>query len=949
MKQKLTRKEIIKKYDFLKDKNKNLAYMIDINHKMNMLKGLHNNSLVKKINLINRYLNAYKFDMKNNFNTTKSKDMQNEIDFDDNISIKDIDKAIRFFNYLKINDIKINEISKNEILDKVLTSNKYIRNLFKINKKLEIINNLNSNKIGGADGALSGEDGKVKMTHENILNELDILIGEGERKTHHISHKASIAQQYLSDYATSLNQKQDENKLFYEKALTELAAQKISQKAKTGELEELKRQNKDLNLEIEEYGKKLNEIKEYAVRSNKNLSLYDEQYSKLADAIQKINQNERLVNSFDNNSYQTLQDAIKSLNDNRNDLDSLRSVNEDINNFAEESLDRNDDNKEISNIPTDLGKEEASNVQAVEVKPPDEKLVSDTQKLVNESTQSGGSISDKLDSYKFLNNKFFDDMNVTHDKINDNILEIKRKQNLEDLLDNNSSYKNSLESVYDKQYIDSILGISYNKIGGANSSSESVARAEASNKANNDLTQAENNEKEYKEIKKKYVEDIKYYLNSKNIYHEGVNIIDFIDIYHDGDSLIVNLDTNLLSNLIYSKNVTVQSNQITTEKQKEDIIKKVEEVKPPTENGNYSLNPVNGQLTNEESSSSNKIKIEIDNNRAIVKGDSVQEMIRQLVSQQNLPDQMKDVIITTIYNKIIQKPDQRAGAISSSAIPLDQSTSQIFDIPFENILNVTTDTMKKFIETRPENSYDQVKNWENLYQIQQKTKFIGSIYQALKNCEKIGSEDKSIPIQITVDNGADINTIRDNMKKVDVRHNKYLKFTINELTNILNKIIIFGEYLDKYRQSKKILDNMLASYDIKDINESNLVTDYEKYADYKYKESSEKYKRIKKMRGKPKFEELESKLENIGDINEENIKLCSDMTCGNKVMCFEYNGKIWKESRKSMNYNRDYCVVDDCKELFGLKKIGIIRVLSNFRIEKIDKSKKSWKDNWHKV
>ena len=112
---------------------------------------------------------------------------------------------------------------------------------------------------------------------------------------------------------------------------------------------------------------------------------------------------------------------------------------------------------------------------------------------------------------------------------------------------------------------------------------------------------------------------------------------------------------------------------------------------------------------------------------------------------------------------------------------------------------------------------------------------------------------------------------------------------------------------------------------------------------------NEKYKRIKKMRGKPEFEELESKLENIGDINEENIKLCSDTTCGNKVMCFEYDGKIWKESRKSMNYNRDYCVVDDCKELFGLKKIGMRRVLANFRIEKIDKSKKSWKDNWHKV
>ena len=50
-----------------------------------------------------------------------------------------------------------------------------------------------------------------------------------------------------------------------------------------------------------------------------------------------------------------------------------------------------------------------------------------------------------------------------------------------------------------------------------------------------------------------------------------------------------------------------------------------------------------------------------------------------------------------------------------------------------------------------------------------------------------------------------------------------------------------------------------------------------------------------------------------------------------------------------MNYNRDYCVVDECKEAFGLRKIGIDRVLSNFRIEKIDKSKKHWADNWHKV
>ena len=112
---------------------------------------------------------------------------------------------------------------------------------------------------------------------------------------------------------------------------------------------------------------------------------------------------------------------------------------------------------------------------------------------------------------------------------------------------------------------------------------------------------------------------------------------------------------------------------------------------------------------------------------------------------------------------------------------------------------------------------------------------------------------------------------------------------------------------------------------------------------------SDKYKRIKKMRGKPNFDDLEKNLRVVGGIDESKITLCSDITCGNKVMCFEYNGKIWKEGRKSMFYNRDYCVIDECKELFGLKKIGMERVLSDFRIEKIDKSKKEWKNNWHKV
>jgi len=110
-----------------------------------------------------------------------------------------------------------------------------------------------------------------------------------------------------------------------------------------------------------------------------------------------------------------------------------------------------------------------------------------------------------------------------------------------------------------------------------------------------------------------------------------------------------------------------------------------------------------------------------------------------------------------------------------------------------------------------------------------------------------------------------------------------------------------------------------------------------------------KYKRIKKLRGKPNFDDLEKDLEFVEGCDPKKIYICTVNTCGNKVMCFEYEGKIWKESRKSMNYNRDYICIDNCKEGFGLEKIGMKRVLSNFRIEKIDKSIKSWIDNWHKV
>jgi hypothetical protein len=83
------------------------------------------------------------------------------------------------------------------------------------------------------------------------------------------------------------------------------------------------------------------------------------------------------------------------------------------------------------------------------------------------------------------------------------------------------------------------------------------------------------------------------------------------------------------------------------------------------------------------------------------------------------------------------------------------------------------------------------------------------------------------------------------------------------------------------------------------------------------------------------------------------VRLCTNSTCGNKVMCFivEYEGKMYvlKEGRKSMNYNYDYDMIDKCKEIFGLNCIGMKRIRSNKIIEKINKKQNEWVDNWNFV
>jgi hypothetical protein len=92
-----------------------------------------------------------------------------------------------------------------------------------------------------------------------------------------------------------------------------------------------------------------------------------------------------------------------------------------------------------------------------------------------------------------------------------------------------------------------------------------------------------------------------------------------------------------------------------------------------------------------------------------------------------------------------------------------------------------------------------------------------------------------------------------------------------------------------------------------------------------------------------KFKELFG-VEKVEELNE---RLCRENVCGNKVMTFFSKGKnkILKEMRKSFNEGKDCCVLDECKDIFGVRKIKMVRVESDCVVERIDKKVSIWKDN----
>jgi hypothetical protein len=79
------------------------------------------------------------------------------------------------------------------------------------------------------------------------------------------------------------------------------------------------------------------------------------------------------------------------------------------------------------------------------------------------------------------------------------------------------------------------------------------------------------------------------------------------------------------------------------------------------------------------------------------------------------------------------------------------------------------------------------------------------------------------------------------------------------------------------------------------------------------------------------------------------VEILEDGVCGGKVCCISvlYKGKryILKEMGLSMNYGKDYIMVDKCKQVFGLQDMNMVRINSDKGQIKIDPNGKSYVNN----
>ena len=90
-------------------------------------------------------------------------------------------------------------------------------------------------------------------------------------------------------------------------------------------------------------------------------------------------------------------------------------------------------------------------------------------------------------------------------------------------------------------------------------------------------------------------------------------------------------------------------------------------------------------------------------------------------------------------------------------------------------------------------------------------------------------------------------------------------------------------------------------------------------------------------------------LENISFDNFTDVKILEDGVCGGKVCCIQvtYKSKryILKQMGESMNWGKDYLLVDECKDIFDLWSMNMKRIVCDKRLVRKDPKIKTFVNN----
>jgi len=185
-----------------------------------------------------------------------------------------------------------------------------------------------------------------------------------------------------------------------------------------------------------------------------------------------------------------------------------------------------------------------------------------------------------------------------------------------------------------------------------------------------------------------------------------------------------------------------------------------------------------------------------------------------------------------------------------------------------------------------------------------------------------------------------------------IDYSSYPEYNSEEYYEKMEKLIIDEYVIHDFHVNKSfgLEDFALNGAFVKDEDLSLLGENGKLYKDFYIEIKAQMDTQKKQKKQTKQIKKKEGELEMIPWKEFELEKVIEEGVCGGKVPCIIVKYKearyILKEMKESMNFGKDYVVIDRCKQLFGLKDMNMKRIRSDRSLVKIDSAKKSLVKNW---